>query len=192
MSLLVQGSWFSYAHIEVGGGASYALLHTGINIWCTTTTNSFSRLIERCCNNANNSIDFFQTGPREKEKEANYLRFTIQRPGDLIYIPSLRPHAVLTLNTGKPTILSGWDASTIADTTIITTTLDEYNVRVRRGTWRKILRTQGREALRNWVFAPAVDPHASKEPLRKHWNYWETHCPHLLTNLSIQLFCLIS
>ena len=183
IGLLVQGPWFSYAHIEVGGGASYALLHTGIKIWCATTTNSSSRLLERCCNNANNFIDFVQRGPRDKE--ANYLRFTIQRPGDLIYVPSLRPHAVLTLDTGKPTILSGWDASTIADSTIITRTLDEYIVGVRRGTWRKILRTQGREALRNWVFTPAVGPQASKEKLRKHWTYWETYCPHLLSNLSV-------
>ena len=129
VSLLVQGSWFSYAHIEVGGGASYALLHSGIKIWCATTTNSSSCLLERCCKNANSFIDFFQRGLRERE--ASYLGFTIQRPGDLIYVPSLRPHAVLTLVTGEPTFLSGWDASTIADSTIITRTLDEYNVGVR-------------------------------------------------------------
>ena len=68
-------------------------------------------------------------------------------------MPSLRPHAVFTLE--------GWDVSTIADSTIITRTLVEYNVGERRGTWRKILRTQGREALRNWVFAPAAVPQAS-------------------------------
>ena len=118
--LLVQGPWFTHAHIEVGGDASYALLHTGIKICCATTTNSSSRLLERCCDYANVFIDFFQRRPRERE--ASYLRFIIQRPGDLIYVPSLRPHAVLTLDTDKPTILSGWDASTIADSTIITRT----------------------------------------------------------------------
>ena len=183
IGLLIQGPWFSYAHIEVGGGASYALLHTGIKIWCSTTTNRSSRLLERCCNNASKFIDFCQRGPRERE--ASYLRFTIQRPGDLIYIPSLRAHAVLTFDTGKPTILSGWDASTIADSSNITRTLDEYNVGVRRGTWRKILRTQVREELRKWVFSPARGPQASKEQLVKHWSYWETYCPHLLNNLSI-------
>ena len=183
IGLLIQGPWFSYAHIEVGGGASYALLHTGIKIWCSTTTNRSSRLLERCCNNASNFIDFFQRGPRERE--SSYLRFTIQRPDDLIYIRSLRAHAVLTFDTGRPTILSGWDASTIADSSIITRTLDEYNVGVRRGTWRKILWTQGREELRKWVFSPAKGPQASKEQLVKHWSYWETYCPHLLNNLSI-------
>ena len=154
IGLLVRGPWFSYAHIEVGGGASYALLHTGIKVWCATTTNSSSSLLEGCCNIANSFIDFIQRGPREKE--SNYLGFTIQRLGDLNYIPNLRPHTVLTLDTGKPTILLGWDASTIADSTIIRRTLDEYIVGVRRGTWRKVLRTQGREELRNWVFAPVV------------------------------------
>ena len=150
VGLLVQGPWFSYAHIEVGGGASYALLHTGIKIWCTTTTNSSSRLLERCCNNANNFIDFFQK--RATCKGGELFKVYYSTAGGLIYIPSLRPHAILTLDTGKPTILSGWDASTITDTTIITKTLAEYNVGVRRGTWMKILRTQGREALRNRYF----------------------------------------
>ena len=102
------------------------------------------------------SIDFFQKGPRERE--ASCPKFTIQRPGDLVFVPSLRPHALLTVDTGKPTILSGWDASIIADSTIIPRTLDKYNVRVRRGMWRKISRFQVREELRNWVFAPAVGP----------------------------------
>ena len=118
-------------------------MHTGIKIWCSTTTNSSSRLLERCCNNAGSFIDFFQRGPRERE--ASYLRFTIQRPGDLIYIPSLRAHAVLTFDTGKPTILSGWDASTIADSSNITRTLDEYNEGGRRGE-----KFYGRKAGRNY------------------------------------------
>ena len=183
LGLFVLGPWFSYAHIEVGGGAAYALLHTGIKIWCATTTNSSSRQLERCCNIANSFIDFFQRRPCERE--ANCSRFTLQRPGDLIYVPSLQPHAVLALDTDQPPILSGWDASTIADSTIITRTLDEYNVGVQRGTWREILRTQGREALRNWVFAPVVGPQASKDQLSKHWTYWETYCSHLPTNLSV-------
>ena len=51
-----------------------------------------------------------QHGPREREMP--YLPFTLQRPGDLIYIPHLVAHAVLTLDTGSPTISSGWDAAT--------------------------------------------------------------------------------
>ena len=39
-----------------------------------------------------------QRGPREHE--TRYLQITLQRPGDLIYIPHLLAHAVLTLNTG--------------------------------------------------------------------------------------------
>ena len=67
IGLLAQGHWFLFAHIEVGGGASYALLHRGIKIWRATTTNSSSRLLERCCNIANSFIDFLQRGPRERE-----------------------------------------------------------------------------------------------------------------------------
>ena len=163
--MLIKGPLFFYAHIEVGCGASYALLHTGLKFWCTS--NSSSRLLERCCNIGNSVIDLFQRGPRNKE--ASYLRFTVQRPGDLIYIPILRPHAVLAIDTGKPTIFSGWDAATIADSSILIRTLDEYNIGLQRGTWRKFLRTQGKDELRNWIFSPTVGPQASKEQLQQHW-----------------------
>ena len=46
------------------------------------------------------------------EFEAHYVQFTIQRHGDLIYIPLPLAHAVLTLDTGLQTTLSGWDAAT--------------------------------------------------------------------------------
>ena len=64
-----------------------------------------------------------QRGPRERE--SRYLQFTLQRPGDLIYIPHLLAHAVLILDTGSPTILSGWDAATTTNQPIILQTLDE-------------------------------------------------------------------
>ena len=78
--------------------------NTKIKKWCATISNSSSRLLEDCCNNVDSLSYFFQRGP--SEKEASYFGFTIQRPGDLIYVASLRPHAVFTLDTGKPTILS--------------------------------------------------------------------------------------
>ena len=58
------------------------------------------------------------------EREARYLHFTIQRPGDLIYIPHLLAHAVLTLDTGLSTILSRWDAATTSNQRVILQTLD--------------------------------------------------------------------
>ena len=79
-----------------------------------------------------------QRGPRERE--ARHLQFTLQRPGDLIYIPHLLAHAVLTLDTGSPTVLSGWDATTTSHQHVILQTLDEYTFGVRRGKWREIFR----------------------------------------------------
>ena len=183
VGLVNEGPWFSSAHVEIGGGASFAYLHSGLKIWCSATSNSSSRVLERCCNNVTSFLDLIQRGPRAKE--ASYLRFTIQRPGDLIFIPSLRPHAVLTVHTGKPTILSGWDACPTADVSILKRLLDEYTLGVRRGTWRRILRSRGREELRNWVFSPAVGPQECKEEIQAHWTYWEKHCPQLLASLSI-------
>ena len=184
MGLLIKGPWFTYAHTETGGGASFALLNTGIKIWCASTSCTGTRFLERCCHSPEGFIELLQRGPRERE--SRYLQFTIQRPGDLIYIPHLLAHAVLTLDTGSPTILSGWDAATTKNQQNIIQTLDEYSFGVRRGKWREIFREKVLVALREWVFSPATGPQESKEKLVKHWEYWEKHSPDLLNTLSIE------
>ena len=123
-----------------------------------------------------------QRGPRERE--SRYLQFTNQRPGDLIYIPHLA-HAVLTLDTGAPTILSGWDAATTTNQQIIIQTLDESTFGVRLGKWREFFREKGLSALREWVFSPASGPKESKDKLGKHWQYWEKYSPDLLNTLAV-------
>ena len=138
MGLLIHGPWFTYAHTEIGGGASFALLSRGIKIWCASTSSCGTRLFERCCHSPEGFIQIMQRGPRERE--ARYLHFTIQRPGDLIYIPHLLAHAVFTLDTGSPTIFSGWDAATTSNQRVIVQTLNEYTFGVRRGKWCKIFR----------------------------------------------------
>ena len=89
MGLLINGPWFTYAHTEIGGGASFALLNKGLIIWCASTSSSGTPLFESCCHFPEGFIDLMQRGPRERE--ARYLQFTIQRPGDLIYISHLLP-----------------------------------------------------------------------------------------------------
>ena len=76
-------------------------------------------------------IEVMQRGPRERG--SRYQQFTLQRPGDLIYIPHLPAHAVITLDTGSPTIVSGWDAATTINQQIIIQNLNEYTFGVRRG-----------------------------------------------------------
>ena len=138
MGLLIKGPWFTFAHTEIGGGASFALLNTGIKIWCASTLSTGTRFFERCCYSLESFLELMQRGPRERE--SRYLQFTLQRPGDLIYIPHLLAHAVLTLDTGSPTILSGWDAATTTNQQKIIQTLDEDTFGVRRGKWREIFR----------------------------------------------------
>ena len=124
-----------------------------------------------------------QHGPRERE--ARYLRFTIQRPGNLIYIPHLA-HAVLTVDKGSRTILSGWDAATTSNQQVILQTLDKYTFGARRGKWREIFSKKGLSALREWVFPPSTGPQESKDKLQKHWKYWEQHFPNSLSSLHIE------
>ena len=105
MGLLINGPWFTFAHTEIGGGASFALLNKGIKIWCACISSTGTRFFERCCHSPERFIELMQGGPRERE--SRYLQVTFKRPGDLIYISHLLAHAVSTLDTGSPTILSG-------------------------------------------------------------------------------------
>ena len=66
MGLLVKGPWFTYAHTEIGGGASFALLNTGIKIWCASTSSTSTRFFERCCHYPEGFIELMQPGPRER------------------------------------------------------------------------------------------------------------------------------
>ena len=138
----------------------------GIKIWCASTSSTGTRFFERCCHSPKSFLQLMQRGPRERE--SRYLQFTFQLPGDLIYIPHLLTHAVLTLDTGSLTILSGWDATTTTNQQIILQILDEYTFGVRRGSWREIFREEGSVALRKWVFSPATGPQESKSKLVKH------------------------
>ena len=125
-----------------------------------------------------------QRGPRESE--ARFLRFTIQRPGDLIYNPHFLAHAVLTLDTGSPTILSGWDAAITSNQHVILQTLDEYTFGVRRGKWCEVFRIKGLSASSKWVFSPSTGLQENMYRLQKHWIYWQQHSPNLLSSLHIE------
>ena len=117
MALLIKGPWFTFAHTEIGGGASFALLNKGIKIWCASTSSTGTRFFERCCHSPEGFEELMQRRPREGE--SHYLQFTLQRLGDLIYIPHLLANALLTLDTSSPTILSGCDVATTTNQQII-------------------------------------------------------------------------
>ena len=182
LALLIHGPWFSPSHVKVGVGAAYSYSHTGVILWCAATTNSSSRLLERCYEDVASFINLVQRGPRSRE--ATLFTFHLQRPGDLIYIPPLRTHLVLTMNV-EPTFLSGWDAVYIRDNSINKRTLAEYVIGVRRTTWRNVLREQGRKELSRWVYSAATGPHETKEYLQEHCSYWERNCPQLISTLSL-------
>ena len=85
MGLFLKTPWFTYAHTEIGGGASFALLNTGIKIWCASTSSTGTRFFKRCCHSPEGFLELMQRGPRERE--SRYLQFTLQRSGGLISIP---------------------------------------------------------------------------------------------------------
>ena len=66
MGWLIKGLWFTYAHTEVGGGASFALLNKGIKIWCASTSSRGTRFIERCCHSPECCTELMQRSLRER------------------------------------------------------------------------------------------------------------------------------
>ena len=78
--------------MEIGGGASFALLNKGFKIWCASTSSTGTRFFEHCCHSPEGFDELMQRRPREGE--SRYLQFTLQRLGDLIYIPNLLAHAL--------------------------------------------------------------------------------------------------
>ena len=185
MGLLIKRPWFTYAHMEIGGGgASFALLNKRIKIWCASTSSTGTRFFEGCGYSPEDFLELMQRCPANVR--GRYLQFTLQRPGDLIYIPHLLAHAVLTLDTGSPTILSRWDSATTSSQQVILQTLDGYTFGLRRGKWREIFRKKGLSALREWVFSPSTGPLGNTDRVQKLWNYWEQHSPNLLSSLHIE------
>ena len=75
MGLLIKGRWFTFAHTEMGGGASFALLNRGIKIWCASTSSTGTRFFERRCQSPEGFIESMQRGPRELD--SRYLQFTL-------------------------------------------------------------------------------------------------------------------
>ena len=110
MGFWIKCPWSFFAHTEIGSGAYFVLLNKGVKIWCAFTSSTGSRSFEQCYHSPEGFKELMQRGPRERE--ARFLQFFLQHPGDLIYIPHLLDHAVSTLDTGSPRILSRWDAAT--------------------------------------------------------------------------------
>ena len=124
---------------------------------------------------------------RSRERESRYSQFTVHCPSDLIYIPHLLAHTILTLDTGSPTISSGWDAATTTNQQILIQSLDEYTSGVHRGRWGEIFRKKKcLSALRECVFSPRTGPQERKESLENYWQYCKKHSPDLLNALSIE------
>ena len=117
VGLLTKSPRFTFAHTEIGGGAFSAFSVEGTKIWCVSASSISSCVFERLCRSAESFIQLMQRDPHERD--AGCLQFTKQRPGVFVYNPHLLPHALLTLDSGSPTVLSEWDAATTTNQKII-------------------------------------------------------------------------
>ena len=60
MGLIIKGPWFTFAHLEIGSGASLALLNKAIKLWCTSTSSRKLRVFERCCHSLEGFMELMQ------------------------------------------------------------------------------------------------------------------------------------
>ena len=74
MGFLLREPWFTFAHTEIGGGASFAPLNKGIKIWSASTSSRGTRVFERCFHSPEGFTELMQCGPLEREPR--FLQFT--------------------------------------------------------------------------------------------------------------------
>ena len=103
------GHWFTRGHIEEAGSCSTATLVSGnAKLWLLGLTLRASRFIEYRCDTVFHFIDFIRTQPRFHAS----IAFLIQKPGDVIFVPPLCAHTVLTFppqfNDSYATFLAGY------------------------------------------------------------------------------------
>ena len=65
MGSSMKGLWFTFAHTEIGGGASFALLNKGIKNCCAAVTSTGTRFFELCCHYPEAFLKLLQRSPRE-------------------------------------------------------------------------------------------------------------------------------
>ena len=123
--------------MEIWGGASLALLNKGKKFVCFYLTSRYT--LRWTLFSLPWRLQSFDAVRSTWTWGARYSKFTLQHIGDFTYTPYLLAHAVLFLDTGSPTILSGWDAATISSLLNVFQTLAKYSFGVSRGKWREIV-----------------------------------------------------
>ena len=123
-----------------------------------------------------------------RERESRFLQFTLQRPGDLIYIPHLLAHAVLNLDTGSPTILSGWDAATSRINTSffkrwMSILLVCFVVSGAKFSVKKVYRHY---ATGCFLVFSIYRPSGKQREAKNHRSFWEQHSPKFKLSLHIE------
>ena len=178
-ALVTRGSWFSPGHVEVGGAAGFAYLLTGIKIWCFSYSSlTAAVLLERSLQTPPDFIHRMQRAPREKE--AAGIQFAVQRPGDLLYVPHLTAHSVLTFDLGTTTILAGWDCCNISKENLIVQLFDNFSPGGTRERWREQFRLGGFDSFKKWCLE--LDPDSE---MYQHAENLEKWCPKLVKNISV-------
>ena len=123
-----------------------------------------------------------------REREARYLHFNIQRPGDLIYISHLA-HAILTLDTGPRKTVTRWDAAITSNQKNFISTLKLWigilSVCILISDSKFFLQKVS-SALWDWAIFFETAPQKSGGKLQKHCKYSEQLSPNLLNTLSIE------
>ena len=115
------------------GAAGFAYSMTGIKICCLSYSSLNAAVLLEC--SLQTPLDFFhrmQRAPREEEVAG--IQFAVKRPRDLLYVPHLTTHSVLTLDLGTTTILAGWDCCNISNENLIVHLFDKFSTGRKKGT----------------------------------------------------------
>ena len=123
-ALVTKVELFVQVRIEFGADAGFVLLVSGYKISCTSRSKRSAKILEEAMCRENDILTRLERASRKRRY--TLLQFANQQPGDMLYVPHLSFHSVLTPYLGTTTILAGWDCCTKEDTELITRLLNDF------------------------------------------------------------------
>ena len=115
-----------------------------------------------------------------RERDSLYIQFAVQRPGDLIHVPHLTTHSVLTYDMGTTTISAGWDCCNISNEKLNVQLIDNFLPGVTKERWSAQFRLGGFDSFEKWCFKMDSD-----SEMYQHSEYLKKWCPNLVKNISL-------
>ena len=138
--------YYTDGHVETGGKDSISYTPVGEKLFIISNHGKESVLLERQLRSVKNFIQFVKSGP-DTYKHSMY--YYIPNKSHFLCQPALCAHAVLTFTTG-PSLVLGWEANTVNDTSRAQETLSNYGNGLQNNAFKSLVIIHGIKGATEW------------------------------------------